>query len=89
MRLWPIVMQMVIDEPAELAEWLQGIADHLIAFDGYQGAGKSSVVQAMAKFLDIPACHLDDFVKPKQGSYFNSNFMATAIPESPEPPTKI
>ncbi len=65
-------MQMVIDEPAELAEWLQGMADHLVAFDGYQGAGKSSVVQAMAKFLDIPACHLDDFVKPKQGSYFNS-----------------
>ena len=66
------VMQMIIDEPEKLAEWLRGMADHLVAFDGYQGAGKSSVVRAMAKFLDIPACHLDDFVKPKQGNYFNS-----------------
>ena len=65
-------MQKIIDQPTELARWLKSSGGQFIAFDGYQGAGKSALAQSIAKFLNVTVCHLDSFVTPKQGSYFDS-----------------
>lgn len=64
-------MQKIVDQPTELARWLKntGTGGQLIAFDGYQGAGKSFLACKMKKILNIPICQIDSFLIPGQRKY--------------------
>ena len=65
-------MQKLFARETELMHWLQSMGDELVAFDGYQGAGKSFTAKRMAELLGVPVCHLDDFVTPGQQHYHDS-----------------
>jgi hypothetical protein len=65
-------MSMKVSTLSDLAHLIRAEAPGLIAIDGYQGAGKSTLARKLERQLGIRCVHLDSFLVPNRGTFVQS-----------------
>ncbi len=56
--------------PEDVASAISGDSHRLIAIDGFQGSGKTTLARTLGKLLNMPVVSADDYLNRNQGAFF-------------------
>jgi hypothetical protein len=65
-------MSLAASLAADLEQLISRLPEGLMAFDGYPGAGKSTIAKEIAANLRMECIHLDDFLTPGLGRFVSA-----------------